>query len=136
MTDEILDAPYPTDFTCDVDGKKFKYISNPKLKAADTRLAFEKEHIKELKRCSNDKEYFARRYYKIITQDDGLVNIDLRPYQLDCLNVFDENRFSILKYPRQTGKCQVYDIIIHLRNKKTGELRDMEIGKLYEELKD
>ncbi|MAK55226.1 MAG: terminase, partial [Pusillimonas sp.] len=48
--------------------------------------------------------YFARKYCKIISLDQGLVPFDLYPYQEKMFEAFSEHRFNIVLACRQSGK--------------------------------
>ncbi len=93
-------APKIENIRTDINGKPFKYIANNKVKGEGTIIAYTEEMIKEIMKCRNSVEYFARNYYKIVHQDFGFVNIDLRDYQNTCLDEFTDNRFNIVKFPR------------------------------------
>lgn len=49
-------------------------------------------------------EYFAEQYCKVKNEVGQIRNIRLRDYQEDILNMFIENRFSIVMASRQIGK--------------------------------
>ena len=52
----------------------------------------------------NNPAYFARKYCKIISLDQGLVPFELYPYQEKMFEVFNEHRFNIVLACRQSGK--------------------------------
>ena len=58
---------------------------------------------KEILRCKEDFDYFARRYMKIVTKDSKLVNLKLNPAQQDILSGFDTNPHLMLLKARQLG---------------------------------
>jgi len=80
------------------------YLGNPKLKRANVNIPFTKEQIIEYKKCSMDPIYFTKNYVKIINIDEGLVPFDMYPYQRKMVKTFAENRYTICKLPRQSGK--------------------------------
>jgi len=80
------------------------YLGNPNLKKANTQIEFTQEQILEFVACRHDPVYFAKKYIKIVSLDEGLVNFDLYPFQEKLVKNFHENRFNICKMPRQTGK--------------------------------
>ena len=47
--------------------------------------------------------YFAK-YIKIVTLDEGLVPFEMYDFQKDMIQTFHDNRFVIVKCPRQVGK--------------------------------
>jgi len=82
---------------------KESYRDNANLKKIGVKVNYTQEQFDEYVKCSKDVLYFAK-YVKIITLDHGLVNINLYDFQKTMLQTFDENRFVILKCPRQSSK--------------------------------
>jgi len=80
------------------------YLGNPNLKKANTPIQFTEENVIEFLKCKEDPVYFARKYIKIVSLDEGLVPFDMYPFQEKLIQNFHENRFNICKMPRQTGK--------------------------------
>lgn len=108
------------------------YNSNPNLKRVGVDIQFTAENVEEYLKCKKDPVYFANNYIKVITLDHGLQNITLYDYQKKLLRTFSKNRFTIVKYPRQSGKCVVGDSIITIKNKQTGEIKHTSIGEFYD----
>jgi hypothetical protein len=63
-----------------------------------------KEEIDEYIKCKLDVKYFANNFCKVKVEDGSYRIIKLRDYQLDILDMFDDNKFSILMASRQVGK--------------------------------
>jgi len=80
------------------------YLGNPLLKPAGALTEWTEETISEYVKCSKDPLYFVKTYVKIVHVDHGLVNFDLYPFQEKMIDSFHNNRFSIAKLPRQSGK--------------------------------
>ena len=90
------------------------YLGNPNLKKANTPIEFTEENVIEFMRCKNDPVYFAKKYIKIVSLDEGLVPFNLYPFQEKLVRNFHENRFNICKMPRQTGKSTtVVSYLLH-----------------------
>jgi len=87
-----------------VKNNEFGYLGNPNVKRDGVETSFTKEEVQEYAKCMQDPAYFARKYIKIISLDEGLVPFDLYPYQEKMFNHFKENRFSIVLACRQSGK--------------------------------
>jgi len=89
------------------------YLGNPLLKGGNIQIEFTKEQLEEYLRCSQDPVYFMENYMKIVTLDQGLVNIKLYDFQRDIVRTVHSNRFTICKIPRQSGKttCLVGEIV-------------------------
>ena len=80
------------------------YLGNPNLKKANTKTEFTKEQIEELQKCMNSPIYFIENYIKIVTLDKGLVPFERYNFQKEMVDTFHDNRFTICKLPRQSGK--------------------------------
>ena len=65
------------------------------------------EKIYEIVKCSDDIEYFLQNYCHIKTLDKGIQKIKLRNYQHKQLDLYLNNRFIALNFPRQSGKTIV-----------------------------
>jgi hypothetical protein len=83
------------------------YLGNPLLKKANTKIEFTEEQVLEWIKCSEDPAYFARNYIKIVTLDRGLSEFDMYPFQEKMIKTFHNNRFTICKLPRQSGKSTI-----------------------------
>src|SRR6056300_265709 len=88
------------------------YLGNPNLFKANTKQEYTQEQIQEIAKCMEDPVYFIKNYIKIVNIDDGLVPFEMYKFQEKMVRTFDENRFSICKLPRQSGKSTT--IIAHL----------------------
>ena len=90
------------------------YLGNPNLKKANTPIEFTEEQIIEFVQCQRDPVYFANKYVKIVSLDEGLVSFSPYRFQEKLINNFHENRFNICKMPRQTGKSTtVVSYLLH-----------------------
>lgn len=63
------------------------------------------EEYSEYIRCKTDVQYFANKYCQIKLEDGSTGQLVLRDYQKDILDLYCNNRFSILMASRQIGKC-------------------------------
>ena len=80
------------------------YLGNPNLKKANTPHEFTEEQVIEFVKCKEDPVYFAKKYIKIVSLDEGLTQFHPYDFQEKLIRNFHENRFNICKMPRQTGK--------------------------------
>ena len=80
------------------------YLGNPNVKRDGVQQGWTKELIKEYVKCSKDPVYFAQKYCKVISLDQGLVPFHLYPYQKKMFEAFNEHRFNIVLACRQSGK--------------------------------
>ena len=80
------------------------YLGNPNLKKANVQQEWTKEELQEYKRCMDDPQYFVENYIMIVSLDEGLVPFKLYDFQKEMVGTFHNNRFTICKLPRQSGK--------------------------------
>ena len=83
---------------------KNQYLGNPNLKKTNTVVEFTKDDIKEYHKCAQDPVYFIENYVQIVSLDEGLVPFEMYDFQRGMVSTMHDNRFSILKLPRQSGK--------------------------------
>ncbi len=83
------------------------YLGNPNLKKANVAQEWTKEEVKEYARCMKDPIYFIKNYIKIVSLDKGLIPFDLYDFQKEMAGTFHNNRFTICKLPRQSGKSTI-----------------------------
>ena len=91
------------------------YLGNPNLKKANTPHEFTEEQVIEFVKSKQDPVYFAKKYIKIVSLDEGLTQFHPYDFQEKLIRNFHESRFNICKMPRQTGKsttCVSY--LLHL----------------------
>ena len=86
---------------------KDQYLGNPNLKKGNTKSRFTKKQVEEVIACLDDPKYFIKKYLKIVTIDKGLVPFDMYNFQEKMVDTFHENRFTICKLPRQSGKSTI-----------------------------
>ena len=80
------------------------YLGNPNLKKANVAQEWTKEEVEEYAKCMKDPIYFIQHYIKIVSLDEGLVPFKLYDFQKEMVGTFHNNRFTICKLPRQSGK--------------------------------
>ena len=89
----------------DFENDKLYYRDNPSLRREGIKnWEFEDWQEEEFAKCIVDPIYFIRNYVKIINVDEGLVLFDMHDYQEEMVNAFHNNRFSIVRIGRQSGK--------------------------------
>ena len=81
-----------------------QYLGNPLLKKANVPVEFTKEQIQEYQKCMDDPIYFIQEHMKIVSLDEGLVPFNMYDFQKNMVQTFHDNRFTICKLPRQSGK--------------------------------
>jgi len=80
------------------------YLGNPNLKRANVSQEWTKEELIEYQKCTDDPLHFIQNYVKIVSLDEGLVPFEMYPFQKEMVGTFHNNRFTICKLPRQSGK--------------------------------
>src|SRR5699024_4360669 len=55
-------------------------------------------------KCSLDPVYYCKKYIKITLVDGGVSTLNLFEYQKEAIELFESNRFNILRWARQLGK--------------------------------
>lgn len=119
------------------------YEKNTDLKNSNILYQLTQEEESEFVKCSVDIVYFVEQYCKFLT-DTGLKTVDLRDYQSDILDTLGketwiegiddygpEVRNFILMSSRQTGKCFTFNGLVKIKNKTTGNVFEIEIGKFF-----
>jgi hypothetical protein len=84
-----------------------QYLGNPNLKKAHTKSRFTPKQVDEVIKCLGDPKYFIEKYLKIVTIDKGLVPFEMYDFQRKMVDTFHDNRFTICKLPRQSGKSTI-----------------------------
>jgi len=79
-------------------------MGNPNLKRSGVSLNWTPENIQEFVKCKDDPIYFITKYVKIVHIDHGLIGFDLYDFQTEIVQSVVDNRFTICKMPRQSGK--------------------------------
>ena len=80
------------------------YLGNPLLKKSNVPVEWTKNQILEYQKCMENPIYFIKNYIKIVSLDEGLVPFEMYNFQEDIVDTIHENRFTICKMPRQSGK--------------------------------
>ena len=80
------------------------YLGNPNLKKINTPVEFSQDQIVEYQKCEEDPLYFMEKYVRIVSLDEGLVPFKMYDFQKRIVDTIHNNRFTICKLPRQSGK--------------------------------
>jgi hypothetical protein len=89
----------------EVDKNHF-YKNNSNILRAGVELEFSDLQKLEYIKCMRDVVYFARKYVKIISIDDGVIPFNLYGFQEELLSKYQKTRFVISMQCRQSGKTQ------------------------------
>lgn len=77
------------------------------VKRPNEEFEYTQEQIEELIRCRDDVLYFITNYVKIVTLDKGEVLFEPYDYQIEALDLIENNRFFIGLWSRQSGKSTI-----------------------------
>ena len=80
------------------------YLGNPNLVKVGIKNEYTKDQIIEYQKCAKDPIYFMVNYIKIVSLDEGLVPFKMYGFQKKIVETIHNNRFTICKLPRQSGK--------------------------------
>ena len=99
------------------------------VRKADLTFAMTDDEVQEYLKCKLSVQYFAEKYCKIKREDGSIGSIKLRDYQKRIMDLYVNNRFSILMASRQTGKCNLFSIKVLQEN--DGLIEEITLGELY-----
>lgn len=108
------------------------YLGNPQIKKSGQQIGWTDEMAEELAKCADDINYFAENYIKIVHVDRGFIPIELYDYQKEIIEKSQKYRNVACVTARQAGKCFAGNINTTVRNKITGAIYDVPIGKFYQ----
>jgi len=83
------------------------YLGNPNLKKANVSQEWTKEEVEEYTKCMDNPQYFIENYVRIVSLDKGLIPFHMYDFQKEMVGTFHNNRFTICKLPRQSGKSTI-----------------------------
>ena len=129
-TTDVIDFSRVKDVEKDVFGKPFAFKGNNAIIRPDAILPYTNIHYLINHRNKHDIFYFSRQF-KIVTLDYGVINMILRPYQELSLLNFKKYSRNIMNSCRQSGKCFFFNGSINIRNKASGKIENISIGKFY-----
>lgn len=124
------------------------YQGNQNLRSANEKIVYTPEMKKEFIRCYSDIIHFGEEYCHIITIDEGKVKIKFWDFQKRMIKAMydppeyrnaegqlEKKKFLIVLSPRQVGKCVYKNEKIKIRNKKTGEIKEISNGEFHDMIK-
>lgn len=112
------------------------YKGNKSLKRAYEEHEFSEEEVQEFVRCSQDVNYFASNYVKVVHPDRGLIPIELYDYQQKLLAHFKDNRNCIVLSSRQSGKCLSGETLVWVKESEESQPKQISFESLYQILID
>ena len=90
---------------------QFAFKGNDNISKKGAEYTYTHEQLLEVEKCIKSPAYFAETYFRIVTLDDGLQNIQLYDFQREIVDCYDENRKMLLATSRQVGKTTIVSIL-------------------------
>lgn len=100
------------------------------VRKGNLTYAMTNEELNEYARCKMSVQYFAQAHCQIKREDGTIGPMTLRDYQKDIIDLYTNNRFSILMASRQTGKCNLFSVKV-LQESPKGLLEEKTLGEVY-----
>lgn len=88
------------------------YNGNPLLKKSRKSINWSPDQLQEWVKCAGDPIYFAEKYYKIVSLDEGFITIKLFDFQKEIINSYLNHRRVAVNTSRQAGKTTTAAVII------------------------
>jgi len=108
------------------------WFSNMKgVRKPNITFGMTNNEINEYMKCKLSVQYFAQEYSQIKREDGTVGKMTLRDYQKDIIDLYTNNRFSILMASRQTGKCNSFNTKVLVMDEETKELYELPFYELY-----
>jgi len=110
----------------------FKNIKG--VRKSNLSFSMTKQEYDEYVKCKLNTQYFAQKYCQIKREDGTIGPMTLRDYQKDIIDLYTENRYSILMASRQVGKCSSFNtkIMVQYIDDDYGLVtEDITLGELY-----
>lgn len=83
------------------------YNGNPNVKLANVQQSYTLEQVKNIQKYLKDPSLFIDECIKVVSIDKGIVPFHLFPYQKRIVDTVNNNRFTICKLFRQSGKSTI-----------------------------
>ncbi len=87
------------------------YNGNENLPKAGAKYTLTMEQLEEYEKCMKSPVYFAQKYFKIVTVDDGLQPMKLYDFQREAAEAYLDTNKLILATSRQIGKTTIATVI-------------------------
>ena len=89
------------------------FEGNPHIRGPSVPIQWTKKSLSEYGKCADDPLHFIRNYVYIKSVDsEDLILFATRPYQDEMVEKMVNNRFVIVKLPRQAGKTVIVSALL------------------------
>ena len=89
-----------------------QYDSRGKVLKPYTEHAWTQEMVLEVAKCAKSVKYFAINHCRVVHPVEGIIPMQMRPYQMEMLDILDSNQKSVFMLGRQMGKSMTVGIYI------------------------
>ena len=86
--------------------------SNPNIKLQNESTEYTFENLDEMDKCIEDEIYCIQKYFKIEHPTKGVIPFELYDFQIEAIKMMQDNRYVVLLFPRQCGKCVLGDAVV------------------------
>lgn len=129
LVDEII---YKENMGLKLKNNEKLWFTNIKgVRKANIPFAMSDQEMNEYLKCKMSVHYFAQNYCQIKREDGTIGKMTLRDYQKDIIDLYTQNRFSILMASRQVGKCNSFSTKVLVLDEETKELYSVPFYELY-----
>jgi hypothetical protein len=110
LVEEII---YKDNMNIKLKNREKLWFSNIKgVRKSNLTFAMTNQEMNEYLKCKMSVHYFAQQYCQIKREDGSVGKMTLRDYQKDIIDLYTQNRFSMLMASRQTGKTISASIVL------------------------
>lgn len=96
------------------------YNNNTALKKSGIQEQFTDYQVQEITKCLTDISYFIRNYVYIVSLDEGRVLFDLYDYEQEMIDLFNNNKYVIIRASRQMRKnhhsSRISSLVYHIQS--------------------
>lgn len=107
------------DITVDANGNEISFFGNADIKPEGCHLKLTQEHIDEFAYCAYHPIYTITNYFKIVSEDRGLIPFEMYDFQKQLVRNFFKYNRNLAMQSRQSGKCVTEDTVIEIIQKPT-----------------
>jgi len=83
-----------------------------KIIRPNTQYNWTQEMVVEYAKCAKSVKYFAMNHCKVRHEIKGIIPLELRPYQMEILDILEKNPKTALLMPRRSGKSTIVGLYI------------------------
>jgi hypothetical protein len=88
----------------DVNGNEINFMGNSEIVPKNCQLPLTQEHVDEYTYCAYHPIYTIKRYFRIVSEDRGIIPFELYDYQVELVQNFFKYNRNIALQSRQSGK--------------------------------